>query len=323
MRRARCLLLSLLLLVTPAAYGLISNSAEALHEDGDTHHRLIKDATQDGTEVLTKHQGQIRFAQGHSSTTIKGRVAKNTRDEYVLRARAGQVMSVRLASADPQMAFDVYVTRGLEALPVTPENEPPRGEWSGILPKGDEYYVIVYSTGDGGEYSFLIQIESAQPRKREDESSAREAPQAGVAEAFRLVLPQLKKEARAPVLLPSELTTPLANRRIFVTGGGEPNGYVITLASTPECGANACTIGFFEAKRGERLAYRLNRELEEGIRGYYKLETCGGSCAPPEIGWVYKGVLYIIQLKVNSGSARGDETELMKLARSAIGAGER
>src|SRR5918992_337844 len=104
-------------------------------------------------ETTTHDRGQIRFARGRNSTVVRGRITRADRDQYLIRARAGQWMTVRLDAADARMGFDVFATQGLEAQPVTEADQLQR-EWTGRLPAGDEYYVNVLTPGAGGAYSF-------------------------------------------------------------------------------------------------------------------------------------------------------------------------
>lgn len=125
---------------------------------------------QDDGEWETKQRGRVRFAKGSGSTTVRGRIAARVRDQYALRARPGQTMRVTLSSkgggedgaaATAALYFDVYVAVGLEALPVTAEDDPPRGAWSGKLPEGDEYYLSVYNPGRGSadqDYELKIEL---------------------------------------------------------------------------------------------------------------------------------------------------------------------
>lgn len=50
---------------------------------------------------------------------------------------------------------------------------------------------------------------------------------------------------------------------------------------------------------------------------------CGGSCAPAEIQWVTKGVLYTIQLKLDDADAKNAKRIFKALAEDAIAAGPR
>lgn len=286
-------------------------------------------ATQDVGETETRDRGQIRFARGSSSATVRGQLARGVRDQYLLRARPGQWMSVRLESADAGMGFDVFATMGLEALPVTEADKLQR-EWVGRLPEADEYYVNVMTSGAGAAYYFEVKITNTKPTttatrpNTSGASATSSSSSSSVAKELRPVLAKLKTGAGVPVLLPDALPASVLEDRLYVEGGPSERGYDITLALTPRCGANACSVGFFSAERGGELVEELERvELANGVRGAYKPLTCGASCSPAMIEWVYEGVLYTIQLKLNAGGDAGDKAALIGLANSALKAGPR
>ncbi|HEV3467674.1 MAG TPA: hypothetical protein VG148_00020 [Pyrinomonadaceae bacterium] len=281
---------------------------------------LVAAQAQVDWEMTTHDRGQIRFARGQSSAVVRGRITRADRDQYLIRARAGQVMTVRLDAADARMGFDVYVTTGLEALPVTAADRLQR-EWSGRLPEGDEYYINVLTPGAGGPYSFEVKIENAASRPAPPSDAANSA---SVAREFRPLLAKLRRGG-VPVLLPDDLPASVREDGLFVEGGPSAEGYDVTLALAPDCGgANACTVGSFSAQRGGELVEELERvELANGVRGSYKGLTCGASCSPAMIEWVSEGVLYTIQLKLNAGGDAGDRREMIRLANSSITAGPR
>jgi hypothetical protein len=279
-------------------------------------------AAQIDWETTTHDRGQIRFARGSSSTVVRGRITRADRDQYLIRARPGQWMTVRLDAADARMGFDVYVTAGFEALPVTEADRLQRA-WTGRLPAGDEYYINVLTPGAGGAYSFEVKIENTRPTQAAN-AGPPDAPASGVAKEFRPFLPRLKR-AGVPVLLPAELPASVLEDKLYVEGGPSAEGYDLTLALAADCGgANACTVGSFSAERGGELVEEFERvELANGVRGAYKPLTCGASCSAPAIHWVSQGILYTIQLKLNAGGDAGDKRELIKLANSSIAAGPR
>ena len=147
-----------------------------------------------------------------------------------------------------------------------------------------------------------------------------------VAVEFQEILPKIKEQTQLPILLPSELLITGTNRKIYIEGKGTSNSYEITLAFTPNCTGNACSIGYISAEKGSQpLEDEFSRELSlvQNIKGYFRPLTCGASCAPPIIGWEYKGVFYRISLKGVGQSPELEGETLAKMANSAIAAGAR
>ncbi|KPQ32498.1 MAG: hypothetical protein HLUCCO16_20020 [Phormidium sp. OSCR] len=92
---------------------------------------------------------------------------------------------------------------------------------------------------------------------------------------------------------------------------GDANGYGISLGTHPQCrGETACFYGLLLARRGEspptESVFR-QVPLSRGITGYYFAHPRRTSF----LYWVYDGVLYGIQLKV-------DEETVIDIANSAI-----
>jgi len=146
------------------------------------------------------------------------------------------------------------------------------------------------------------------------------------ARVLRPVFSKIRQAAHVPILLPSRLPASVNERKIhYTTGNTTPQGYEISLYYREGCG-DACSAGYFEAKRGDSVSRNeVDRvvQLTRGIKGYYTARSCGGSCTPPQINWTYKGVLYTIQFNVNNKSKRADQAEIIALANSAILGGER
>ncbi|MEM1168154.1 MAG: hypothetical protein AAGJ08_03450 [Cyanobacteria bacterium P01_H01_bin.35] len=147
-----------------------------------------------------------------------------------------------------------------------------------------------------------------------------------VATELQEILPKIKEKTQVPILLPSKLLITGTDRKIYVEGKGTTNGYEITLAFEPNCTGNACSIGYFNAEKGGKsLEDEFSRELSlvQNIKGYFRPLTCAASCAPPIIGWEYKGVFYRISLKGVGQSPEIEGDTLAKMANSAIEAGAR
>lgn len=158
-------------------------------------------------------------------------------------------------------------------------------------------------------------------------SESRRQPEARpVAKILRHALQKIRNQAKAPIYLPSKLPSSIDVDEIhLVEGEVKPDGWGISLSYEAGCG-NACLVGYFEAKRGESVSRgdvdKVVR-LTNGISGYYAARACGVSCAPPQINWVYNGVLYSIQFNVHNKAKRRDEAEIVALANSAIRGGAR
>ncbi|MEG4087947.1 lysozyme inhibitor LprI family protein [Microcoleus sp. Pol12B4] len=147
------------------------------------------------------------------------------------------------------------------------------------------------------------------PNEKQLYGQARSSRQ--VAVLFRPLLPKLQRETKVPILLPSELEFfSQLGQSIYVEGRGETNGYKIQLGRVPNCqSVTACFFGYFEAKRGGIPNSNADKEvrLTKGITGYF-VEMPRRVSA---IQWVYKGVLYTVQLKT-------DEATVIQIANSAI-----
>ena len=79
---------------------------------------------------------QLRFARGRTTGVVKDTIRLCTSHEYRLRARAGQTMSVHLATDGPTI-FTVYAPSG----PV--EGADGVSDWSGELPDSGQYTIAI------------------------------------------------------------------------------------------------------------------------------------------------------------------------------------
>jgi hypothetical protein len=144
---------------------------------------------------------------------------------------------------------------------------------------------------------------------------------ANVIDAFGKQIPAVDKKTTVPVLLPS--TLPFAGKvpRLYPSGFGTKNAWSLVLAGAANCGgANACFLASFEGKRGGKLPGKSNLKLRGGQPAFYKGITCGASCSPVTLWFVYRGVLYTWQHKDPPKNAKA---VLARLAAQAISAGPR
>lgn len=84
----------------------------------------------------------IQFAKGASSATVKGTIKGDQTVDYTLRARAGQIMSVKLATRHSANYFNV-LPPGSDGVAIFVGSSG-GNEWSGALPTDGEYTVRVY-----------------------------------------------------------------------------------------------------------------------------------------------------------------------------------
>jgi hypothetical protein len=92
---------------------------------------LVSAAAQGNTQ-------RIRFTRGHSSTTVRGRIAGFDTKDYVVGASAGQEMTLRLKSSNPGAFFVIYSINGR----ATDMNE--TTEWSERLSESGDYLIRVF-----------------------------------------------------------------------------------------------------------------------------------------------------------------------------------
>ena len=100
---------------------------------------------------------RLRFTRGSSSKTVKGQVREGgKRYLYFFKARAGQRLTVRLASDDGNAVADVMSHGQFDANPVVEGTT----DWTGRLPEADagEYSIEVRSTGGLAKYVLEVTI---------------------------------------------------------------------------------------------------------------------------------------------------------------------
>ena len=100
---------------------------------------------------------KVRFAPRTSSTTIRGAVIRGERDRYYLAAKAGQTMSVKIASTEKNAVFQIYFHGEEESLPGAGDDDDAT-TWSAQLPIDNEYVIVVGGTRGNATYALTISI---------------------------------------------------------------------------------------------------------------------------------------------------------------------
>ena len=120
-----------------------------------------------------------------------------------------------------------------------------------------------------------------------------------------------------PIRLPARMNLDY-NKGAFGDGFAEDGRYEFDIDAVEDCGANVCFLAQFQGERGGTPAFKRTVSLAKGITGYYKPLSCGGSCSPPMIQWIQRGILYSIQAKVLGSGNRGPRRAMIRAANSAI-----
>jgi hypothetical protein len=130
-------------------------------------------------------------------------------------------------------------------------------------------------------------------------------------------LPTVAKRTKVPIRLPSKIDLDYG-KNVFGSGTGSKNRYSFGIDAATPCGANACFLAQFRGEKGGTPAFKREVDLANGITGYYKPLSCGGSCSPPLIEWIQRGYLYGIQAKIGTAGKDAQRRAMIRAANSAI-----
>ena len=99
---------------------------------------------------------RVRFARGRSSTTIKNAVVRGDRDRYLVGAKAGQRMTVRIRSVEQNAVFQIQGPNGRFLRGAEEGQDATR--WSGKLPAAGNYAIVVGGTRGNATYTLDVAI---------------------------------------------------------------------------------------------------------------------------------------------------------------------
>ena len=99
---------------------------------------------------------RLRFASGKSSLVASGSVVRGDRDTYTVGARTGQTLRVRIASNEKNAVFQIQDSSG-NFLTGAGEGDDAMN-WSGKLPTGGDYKIIVGGTRGNASYRMTVSI---------------------------------------------------------------------------------------------------------------------------------------------------------------------
>lgn len=147
-------------------------------------------------------------------------------------------------------------------------------------------------------------------------------------EVFASVLTEVNAKTRIPVFLPAELPKPFCDARNAMVEKATPDEYAVGLYYDLGKG-NAGFAASFAGKDNppyspRELANVREVKLSGGIVGLFRPVSCGGSCAPANLWWRRKGLLYQVQLKLPATLSNEEQKRIITaIANSAIMASPR
>ena|ERR1700754_673926 len=101
---------------------------------------------------------RIRFPRGSSSTAVTGSVVRGERDRYIIGAKEGQRMSVRIKSAEDNAVFQIYFAGEQESLEGAGEGDDATN-WNGKLPASTDYIIVIGASRGNASYKLEVKIE--------------------------------------------------------------------------------------------------------------------------------------------------------------------
>jgi hypothetical protein len=111
-----------------------------------------------GTALAEGVKKRVRFPRGSTSTTVSGAVIRGERDRYILGAREGQTMTVRIKSVEDNAVFQIYFLGEQEALEGAGEADDAKS-WKGKLPATTDYVIVVGASRGNASYKLEVKIE--------------------------------------------------------------------------------------------------------------------------------------------------------------------
>jgi hypothetical protein len=108
---------------------------------------------------------RIRFAPGSSAAVVKGAVVRGDRAVYLLRARAGETMTVRLTAVERNAAL-VILPPGQQKPLRGAEEGADATSWTGKLPKPGDYRLRVGSTRGNATYRLRVMVRRPAARRK-------------------------------------------------------------------------------------------------------------------------------------------------------------
>jgi hypothetical protein len=102
----------------------------------------------------TSNFTRVKFPRGRTTAILKGTLSPDMPRHYALKARAGQTMTVHLASPGKNARFTIYPSGQAHPL----DDAKDRLDWSGELPDSGEYVITVMPVKGRASYTLEVTI---------------------------------------------------------------------------------------------------------------------------------------------------------------------
>lgn len=99
---------------------------------------------------------QIRFAPGKDSATLKSAVVRGTQNTYLINAKKGQRMTLKISSLETNAVFALITPIGSSGRSQTLKSEVM--SWSNVLPESGDYRIVVSPTRGNATYQLDVTI---------------------------------------------------------------------------------------------------------------------------------------------------------------------
>jgi len=141
------------------------------------------------------------------------------------------------------------------------------------------------------------------------------------ARVFQAALEQIQSQTHIPILLPSRLPSLIREADVKLAEGTlADDGYFISLYFSETRSEATFAAGFGGSRRFLRDLPNTRRvALRGGRTGMFSPVSCGGSCAPANLQWEQSGMMYQIQVKLQSDLPEHDQERiLVETANSSV-----
>ncbi len=141
-------------ILADAAYGT-TNWSGILTQNQD--YRITVVATEASVYTLqVVIPARIQFKAGAVSSFVAGKAGAHRNNTYVLRAMAGQTMSVNIVSPQNKVLLTVY---GLSDGQPLVRSASDATSWSGQLPATQDYVIVAVNTGEACDYTLQVGVQ--------------------------------------------------------------------------------------------------------------------------------------------------------------------